>query len=519
MTYNNDTKKPTVDKTALYNQYEQYGMGGSSANNAKAPVSAANSVNNTFGISGLGTANNAKTQASGASATSSPLDQFGNNAIGKAKDSITSGALGTAEETPAAEAAKAETAGATMYTPTTLSALSAANSNNPVSNTASTYAPAGYTPTGMYDPATLEAYNKQREADIRALYDAAHKNTLAGLKTAYDQNLSDANAYREQISPQYQSSMNALSAEYERQRRNNNMQAAANGLNTGAGSQMALAQSANYQANQAGLSAKENQALDEANRRIGDLKRNYQNAIAEATANNNYKLAASLLDEYQNAYNRQLQIENTNYQRAQQLEQQNYTRSWNEDERNYSRGLSEAQAKSQYGDFSGYRALYGDDIGNAMELTWAMQNPYVAYASGKLSAEDFKTLTGTDPNSVSGAAANGSAASGLAASESGRYTVGDPFDPTSGSGRIWVSSGRRDRGYSASRDKAYRGPAGYLNTDGQFVVPGTSYGAYENLTAADNHSGDADRAYDNIGVDYSPTMTWSEQLAKAWAGQ
>lgn len=458
----------------------------------------------------------------------------------------------TQETTPAAatpETATAETPKSTAYTPTTVRTTTATNNQSTTNTQKST--PATYTPTGMYDPNNLKAYNDQRVADIRSLYEQALQNSLAGMRTAYDQNMSDAQAARDQISPQYQRSMNALSAEYERQRRNNNMQAAANGLNTGAGSQMALAQSANYQANQAGLSARENEALNEANRRIGDLQRNYQNAIAEATANNNYKLAASLLDEYQNAYKRQMDIENTNYQRAQQIDQQNYTRSWNEDEREYSRGVDEANRKAQYGDFSGYAALYGDDAARLMEQTWAMQNPYQAWASGKLSAEDFYAITGKLPANPADVAdqlaaygyTGSPSENSLRGSFNGDYGDFDSYDemasywggekaiqymtdmgldPTkkpSGSYTARRSSrgfdGMRSnlgkfinmgtdaakkntkryygRGYSASRDKAYRGAPGYLNSDGQFVVPTYGWNT-DNTTAARGHEGDKEYA-------------------------
>jgi hypothetical protein len=249
--------------------------------------------------------------------------------------------------------------------------------------------------------------------------------------------------------------MNALSAEYERQRRNNNMQAAANGLNTGAGSQMALAQSANYQANQAKLAQKENEALNDANRRLDDLKRNYQNAVAEATANNNYKLAAALMDVYQNAYNRQLQIENTNY-----------TRAWNEDERAYSRNNDEASRRAQFGDFTGYASLYGEDIAKAMELTWILQNPELAIAVGKVTPEEYAALAGQSAST-----------SGGSTSSSSSY-------------RNASTSAKSGGGYSASRDRAYRGEPGYYNEDGQFVVPNgngglaAAYGAGANVNTS-----------------------------------
>ena len=196
---------------------------------------------------------------------------------------------------------------------------------------------ATYTPTGLSDPQNLQAYNDNREQKIRDVYNTALDNTKAGLKTAYDQNMSDLQAAREKIAPQYQQSANALAAEYERQKRNNNMQGAVNGLNTGAGSQLALGQSMAYQRNAGNLARSQNEAMNEANRRITDLGVQYQNQIAQAVANNDYKLAAAMLDEYEAQYNRQMTLENQNYQRAQQAEQQAYQRAFNEENRDYGR--------------------------------------------------------------------------------------------------------------------------------------------------------------------------------------
>ena len=196
---------------------------------------------------------------------------------------------------------------------------------------------AAYTPTGLNDQANLDAYNANREQKIADVYDKSLASTTQGLKTAYDQNLSDLQAARDKITPQYQQAGNALAAEYERQKRNNNMQAAANGLNTGAGSQLALGQSMAYQRNAGNLARSQNEALNEANRGIADLGVQYRNHIAQAVANNDYKQAAAMLEEYENQYNRQRTLEDQNYQRALQAEQQAYNRAFNEENRDYSR--------------------------------------------------------------------------------------------------------------------------------------------------------------------------------------
>ena len=373
---------------------------------------------------------------------------------------------------------------------------------------------ATYTPTGLNDQANLDAYNAKREQQLNDVYDKSLESTQQGYKTAYDKNLSDLQAARDKIAPQYRESANALAAEYERQKRNTNMQAAANGLNTGAGSQLALGQSMAYQKNAGTLARSENEALNEANRGIADLGTQYRNQIAQAVADNDYKRAAAKLAEYENQYNRQRTLENENYERALQAEQQAYnrafqeenrdynraydienrdynrnwdtenrdyerawntenrdytrdwnqnerdynrawneenraydrywsendrgydrmfneenrdytrawnederayTRNWNEDERNYDRTMTEAANRAEYGDFSGYAAVYGQDIADAMRDIWIAQNPLVAYSTGAITADEYMMLTGKYPYN-SGSSSGSSYGSGYSKS-------------------------------------------------------------------------------------------------------
>lgn len=265
-------------------------------------------------------------------------------------------------------------------------------------------------------PSQLDQYNQQRESKIRDLYSASRNNAVQGLKTAYDQNMAEQQRAMDKISPQYQESMNQLSAEYERQRRNNNMQAAANGLNTGAGSQMQLGQMNAYTQSQAGLKKQENEALDNANQNMVDMKTNYQNQIAQATANNDYQQAAALLDEYGKQYERQ---------------------------------MTQASQLAEYGDFSMYANIYGQGAAQQMERTWALQNPLLAYNLGKLTAQEYFNMTGSNPPGYGGGGGGG-------------YIDGG-------------SGGSGNRSY-------YTGPAGYYDKPGNFVVPSTGaiYGSKVN---------------------------------------
>ena len=245
-------------------------------------------------------------------------------------------------------------------------------------------------PTAAATPATsptsiatgntsLHAYNTGRETQIRNVYDMARQNNLNALKTAYDQNMSNANAAREKITPQFQEGMNQLKAMYEQQRRNNNLQAQANNLNTGAGSQMQLGQMNVYNQNQAGMQKQLTQAINEADRGILELQTNYQNQISQAISNNDYQLAAALLDEYGNQYDRQ---------------------------------MKQAQQLAEFGDFSLYTSIYGEGAAQNMEKSWMLQNPDLAYTLGKITRDEYFKMTGKWPHDIPTGGGGGSSGGG-----------------------------------------------------------------------------------------------------------
>lgn len=212
---------------------------------------------------------------------------------------------------------------------------------------------------------SMPAYaDKTRVDAINQMYDANVNAQKANLQTSYDQNLSNYEANRESIAKRYQTARNTAATDYERQRRNFNEQAMMNGLATGVGSQASLAQNAAYQKQQGKINAAEGTDVSTLERNIADLKVKYQNDINSAVADNDYKRAAALLDEY-----------NTAYSRAQQ----------------------EAQTKASYGDFSGYATLFGQDTANQMRDIWMRQNPGIAYSLGYIDANTYYSLTGRYP--------------------------------------------------------------------------------------------------------------------------
>ena len=203
---------------------------------------------------------------------------------------------------------------------------------------------------------TVDADNRQRIADM---YDAQINAQRAALQEQGSQALSDAISNREKIADTYNAQRNAASVDWERQRRNFLEGAATSGINTGSRSQAELSMNSMYQRTQTALGNAQAQAETEANRNIADIKRSTQASINEAIAKNDYQKAAALLDEYNAQYNR---------------------------------AVERAEALGQYGDFSGYAALYGDAAAAQMRYTWIMSNPEIALATGQITQQQYAQL-------------------------------------------------------------------------------------------------------------------------------
>lgn len=160
----------------------------------------------------------------------------------------------------------------------------------------------------------------------------------------------------------------------ERNRQSFNQQAAGNGLNTGTASQAALAQNSAWQRDYGKLRTAQADAMATAQRGINDLTAQYQSNVAAATANNDYQRWAALLDEYNNQYQRNMQ---------------------------------QAQTLAGYGDFSGYASLYGQETADNMSKLWTAQNPGLAYNMGRITAEEYRNMTGSYPAGYSAPSSGG----------------------------------------------------------------------------------------------------------------
>ena len=199
---------------------------------------------------------------------------------------------------------------------------------------------------------------------VNDLYDAKRQSQLTQLESAYQASRAEAEAARDKLPGQYQQQANDLSAQYERNRRNFNLQAENSGLNTGAASQAALAQNSAYQRDMGNLRTSQAEAMQDADRGLAEMERQYQANVSSAIADNDYQRAQALLNEYNNGY---------------------------------TRDLNTAKTLAAYGDFSGYAGLYGQDTANNMAALWKAQNPELAYNTGRMSAEEYKAVTGKYP--------------------------------------------------------------------------------------------------------------------------
>ena len=121
---------------------------------------------------------------------------------------------------------------------------------------------------------------------------------LAGLKSSYEQNVKDLQAEAEAIPKRYYEARNETAAQNELQRQYFNEMAAANGLNTGASGQAALASSATLQGNLSSISEQEKDALAANALEQNKLAIAYENAINQATASGNAAMAQALYNEW-----------------------------------------------------------------------------------------------------------------------------------------------------------------------------------------------------------------------------
>lgn len=219
---------------------------------------------------------------------------------------------------------------------------------------------------------------------INGVYDARLEAQKQALESAYKQKEAEYSAAEAKIPAQYDAQRNALSAQNEIEKANFNEQAAASGLNVGAGSQARLSQSNAYQQGMTAIGKAQADAASNLQLERTKAKTAYQDAIQQAIKDNDAQRAQALYQEAQ-------RIDDNLVSNALNQANLDATRS----STNYAKMMETAQTLAQYGDFSGYLPLgYSQDQVDAMRKVWEAQNaelvakmngtyvPSVGYRSG-----------------------------------------------------------------------------------------------------------------------------------------
>ena len=224
----------------------------------------------------------------------------------------------------------------------------------------------GAKPTNTVTPNTLTPATSQADY-INTLQDAAREKSLAALKTAYDTNAATIDEQAAKIPSLYHDAENQVAADNAQQTQKMNEYFAANGLNTGAAGQAQLAQNTTAQDNIGSLEKAKADALNGVETKRATLSAQYQNAIAEAIASNNYERAKSLYDEAvrvdESIVSTALNQAQLNYQAANDT---------------YNRTAAQADTLAQYGNFSGY-----SNLGYTPAQTNSMSAAYQAALAAK----------------------------------------------------------------------------------------------------------------------------------------
>ena len=254
----------------------------------------------------------------------------------------------------------------------------------------------------VFKPATSQADS------INEYYNQYIESQKQAEKSAYEENLRALEYEASKLSPAYKAQREALAAEREIADRNFRQSALASGINTGAGSQYALASNNAYQANMTTLRQSEAQALADVEESRRQSTAAYQNAIAKAISEGNLARAQAL---YQEAVRVDESIVSTAIAQA----QENYnkwqadysiSRARQEDQlADYNKKLQRAETLAQYGDFSGYYDLgYSSSQVSAMKALWNRQNGggYYGGSSGSSSSSSgsSSSSSGSVPNRV-----------------------------------------------------------------------------------------------------------------------
>lgn len=217
-------------------------------------------------------------------------------------------------------------------------------------------------PTPVRDQ--FNAYGEQNRANINRVYDAGLETQKQSLLNAYNANVEAQQGAAGTIRQTGDMLSHDLAVQNARNMGNINQFADVRGVNRQQGSQAQLSLGNARNAAMGGMAFRQQTALAENQRQQDLAKIQYHAQVQEALADNDYKKAAALLDDYNN--------ENA----------------WRD---------QQAQILASYGNFDPYRDIYGEDAAKGMQQVWAAQNPQIAYRTGAITANQYRLITGHYP--------------------------------------------------------------------------------------------------------------------------
>ena len=261
--------------------------------------------------------------------------------------------------------------------------------------------------------------NSEYLEEMAAAYLEKQKEAL---KQAYEQNLSNLQAEQDKLGANYQAARNQEAADSALSQKRWNETAAAYGLNSGTQGQAALSYSNQLQSDLSNLQAAESAANAEIERQRTDLGKEYQSAMTQAIADNNYQLYQLLYQEAvrvdqalqnQSQYNASLALQK--YQTMLDKYYNDQSFKYTQDQANRSEQFDAAALLAQMGDYSAYGKLYGWDDATIQKMNNLWQQANMNRSSSSSS------YSGSSGGSSSGGSSGGSGYDALfqAAMESG----------------------------------------------------------------------------------------------------
>lgn len=240
-----------------------------------------------------------------------------------------------------------------------------------------------YVPTGNN---TVIRTATDQSGRLDEVYNANLAARQAALESAYNQKNMDYDRAEQKIAPVYDTQRNDLETQFQIARKNMGERAAANGINSGTGTQIALSQQNEYLRDYGALNKAEAAARSDLEFERAKAAAAYRDAVAQAIADNDVERAKAL-------YNEAVRVDNSLVATSQNqiaIDMQREATEWN-------RKKEEADTLAQFGIFSGYEALgYTPDEIAQMRAVWAAKNPLLAggYGGGGYGGSGYRRGSG-----------------------------------------------------------------------------------------------------------------------------